>query len=401
MKIIYWSLIILVLNACASKSISQRDPSSVSRDIVSIEGIDEFLGEEYEKNENQEIQNVINAAMVALRRDYKSPHVPRDAHAKSHGCLQASFSVNNKNLPKELRVGLFSSNKNYPTWVRFSNNTSDPMSHDKDLDLRGIAIKVMYVPGKKIIPAEENELTQDFLMFASPIFFVKNIKDYAEFIEALGNDAAFRDLLTRPRSLVQLATAQLRAKGKKNPVKLTYFSASPFRLGGKSNPNRKPVKYSVSACNPVAAKNAPNGVKTDRNFMRTALKQTLREGDVCFNFKVQIGDPKQPRIYPVEDPSILWPEKRSLLHPINFSPYVTVATLRIPKQNFDTPERDQFCEHLSFTPWHALPEHRPLGRTNRMRLKLYETISGYRHKSNGVAKREPRTLDPKTAYPNL
>ncbi len=396
MKKIIALSILTTLAACASKVALEREPSSLP---VSATGIDPFLGESYEDNEEREIQNVINAAMVALKRDFKPPHVPRDAHAKSHGCLQASFTVNNKALPQELRVGIFAENKSYPTWVRFSNNTSAPMSHDKDLDLRGIAIKVMDVAGKKVIPNEAHELTQDFLMFASPIFFVKDIKDYAEFIKALGNDAAFRDLLTRPRSLVQLATAQLKAKGKKNPLKLDYFSAVPFSLGDMSNPHRRPVKYSVKACDPVAMKAAPNGDPRDQNFMRTALVQSLNEKAGCFQFQVQIGDPKKPKSYPIEDPSILWPEKRGVTNPVTFSPYTTVATLRIPRQDFDTKERDQFCEHLSFTPWHSLPEHRPLGRTNRMRLKLYETISAYRHKANGVAKREPKTLDPKTAYP--
>ena len=393
--------LLLTLAACSSQVNVSRDPSA-QRKNLQVEKIDTYLGEVYEQDEDAAIQRVIGAAMGALRRDFKPPHVPRDAHAKSHGCLKASFSVNNSALPPELRVGLFASNKSYPTWVRFSNNTSDPMSHDKDLDLRGIAIKVMNVPGTKVIPAEATAQTRDFLMFASPIFFVKDIKDYAEFIKALGDGKAFQDLLfKRPRSLVQLATAQLLAKGKKNPLKLTYFSAVPFRLGQASNPARRPVKYSVTACDPKAIKNEPNGDPSRRDFMREALKESLDQRGACFLFQVQVGDPKRPDVYPVEDPSILWPTERSIRNPLTISPYKTVATLRIPKRDdFDTEERNEFCEHLSFTPWHALPEHKPLGRTNRMRLKLYEHISAYRHRANGVEKREPMTLDPQTAYPD-
>ncbi|KCZ12231.1 catalase domain protein, partial [Acinetobacter baumannii 42057_5] len=44
----------------------------------------------------------------------------------------------------------------------------------------------------------------------------------------------------------------------------------------------------------------------------------------------------------------------------NEAPFYQVATIHIPKQSFDTPEQNQFCENLSFTPWHALPEHKPL-----------------------------------------
>jgi catalase len=343
------------------------------------------MGEEVEPGETASIQKVIDAAMGALSRDYKAPHVPRDAHAKSHVCLTASFEVDNKNLPPELRVGLFAENKSYPAWVRFSNNTSDPMSNDKDLDLRGIGVKVMNVEGTKIIPSEINETTQDFLMFASPIFFVKNIADYADFIKALGQGKAFQNLLGKPHSLIQLATAQLRASGKRNPLSLQYYSASPYRLGAIEDPNRRPVKYSFKPCDP--SKKQPQGVRSHPNFMREALIESLKRDDACFEFQVQVGDPHHPTVYPVEDPSVQWPEDNGGYGINVSSPYQTVATLKISRQDFNTEARNQFCERLTLTPWHARREHRPLGRTNRMRRVLYESISAYRHAQNGIPSR--------------
>lgn len=391
------AVVLLCFIAACAHTLTDRDPSSVAAAPV-WDAIDRYLGEEHEVDEENAIARVIREAMVALRRDYRPPHVPRDAHAKSHGCLTGSFTVNNANLPAPLRVGVFARNQSYPTWIRFSNNTSDPMSHDKDLDLRGIAIKLMNVPGKKMIPREADAPTQDFLMFASPIFFVKDIKDYAEFIKALGDDRAFQDLLTRPRSLVQLATAQLRARGKRNPLKLSYFSAVPFRLGRPNDPARRPVKYALKPCNPQAVRALVSGDSSRPNFMREALTHSLNRGEACFNFQVQVGSIEHTKIYPVEDPSVLWPETPRILPPRTHSPYVTVATLRIPRQDFNTKAREEFCENLSYTPWHALPEHKPLGRTNRMRLRVYEHISKYRHEANGVERREPRTLDPETAF---
>jgi hypothetical protein len=81
---------------------------------------------------------------------------------------------------------------------------------------------------------------------------------------------------------------------------------------------------------------------------------------------------------PVEDPTIPWD-----------APYQKVATIRIPPQTFDTPEQLAFCENLSFTPWHALPEHRPLGGINRARKAVYAAVSAQRHELNGVPEREP------------
>ena len=74
---------------------------------------------------------------------------------------------------------------------------------------------------------------------------------------------------------------------------------------------------------------------------------------------------------PVEDASIEWSE--------HSAPFRKVATIVIPPQTFDTPARMTFCENLSYTPWHSLPEHRPIGGINRARKVVYEAISKMRH----------------------
>ncbi len=63
------------------------------------------------------------------------------------------------------------------------------------------------------------------------------------------------------------------------------------------------------------------------------------------------------------------------------------------RQIFDTPEQNEFCENLSFTPWHALPQHKPLGVTNRLRKVIYERISRVRHDMNQVKRQEPASRD--------
>jgi hypothetical protein len=72
------------------------------------------------------------------------------------------------------------------------------------------------------------------------------------------------------------------------------------------------------------------------------------------------------------------------------SSWQRVATVRIPAQVFDTPERNAFCENLAFTPWHGHVDHRPLGGLNRIRKAVYEEIAVYRHARNGVPYQEPR-----------
>jgi hypothetical protein len=58
---------------------------------------------------------------------------------------------------------------------------------------------------------------------------------------------------------------------------------------------------------------------------------------------------------PIEDPTIIWNE--------DAAPFVPVASITIPPQSFDSPEQLEFCTNLSFTPWHCIDAHRPLGGT--------------------------------------
>ena len=114
------------------------------------------------------------------------------------------------------------------------------------------------------------------------------------------------------------------------------------------------------------------------NFLRHAMRDTLSAGPACVEFLVQ---PRTRNSMSVEDSITEWPEEEA--------PFYKVATITIPKQNFDTPEQNTFCENLSFSPWHALPDHRPLGSVNRMRKVIYAHISRVRREANGVSLQEP------------
>jgi hypothetical protein len=115
------------------------------------------------------------------------------------------------------------------------------------------------------------------------------------------------------------------------------------------------------------------------NFLREAMRNTLKRGDACMNFMIQ---PRTSDKLDVEDARTQWSEEAA--------PFYNVATVYIPKQEFDSPEQLAFCENLSFTPWHALPEHKPLGSINRLRKIVYERISNTRHTLNKVERAEPQ-----------
>ena len=59
-----------------------------------------------------------------------------------------------------------------------------------------------------------------------------------------------------------------------------------------------------------------------------------------------------------------------------------VLSLSAGEPDFDTPAQNLQCDNLSFNPWHALPEHRPIGGINRLRKAVYEAVSIYRLERN-------------------
>ena len=83
----------------------------------------------------------------------------------------------------------------------------------------------------------------------------------------------------------------------------------------------------------------------------------------------------------IENASVLWPER--------LSPRVSVATLRIARQKFDSPAQMDFARRLSYNPWHCIPEHRPLGNQSRARRRIYLALSTLRHQMNAVPHYEP------------
>ena len=113
------------------------------------------------------------------------------------------------------------------------------------------------------------------------------------------------------------------------------------------------------------------------------MARQLATSAATFDLRVQLRT--DPDAMPVEDPTVRWSEERS--------PFVTVARITSPRQTFDTPDQQTFGENLSFTPWHALSAHQPLGGINRARRVAYETISRLRHEHNGVRRVEPTSLD--------
>jgi catalase len=334
-------------------------------------------GEVIPPDEDQYTASIVASAVDLIEGAQKPGDVHhRDVHAKAHGCVKARFEVADVAAP--FRYGVFAEPKTYPAWIRFSSGDTHQQP-DKVKDARGFALKLMGVPGPKLLEEEKDEKTQDFIMINSRVFFIPTIKEYAAFMRYMGDGSRygyfFGGMSVNPTTwrlrAMKLALATLKA-APRSPLDPQYHSLSAYKLGPSLN-----VKYSARPCTEPGGK---GGTKSGDNFLREALKADLAAGDACFDFLVQ------PQVagknMPVEDTTIEWREADS--------PFVKLARVVIPKQAFDTPEQNAFCEDLSFTPWHALPEHRPVGCMNRLRQAIYREISRFRHSKNNLPRHEPQ-----------
>jgi hypothetical protein len=342
--------------------------------------------------EDAAIRGVIEASRAVYEPDDRPRR--RGQHPKHHGCVRAEFVVEPE-LPPEYRVGLFREPRTYPAWIRFS---SGGRQDDRQRDAHGMAIKLMGVEGPKVLEGEAHATTHDFVMVDNPVFFIPDAVSYARFSSALvaatGKTrslvySALGFLPDGPRTLATLVLLYflpfrlgqlfrlLAFAGKRvaNPLTTRYWSTTPYLIG-----EGQAMKF--SAVPDVADARPPAGGSPD--YLREAMAERLRAGDVHFDFRVQLQ--ADERSTPVEDPTVDWGE--------SVAPFRTVARIRIPAQEFQSSAQMAFCEDLAFTPWHALPEHRPLGGINRTRREVYTVMSRLRHDLNGTAAREPDPDDP-------
>jgi hypothetical protein len=323
--------------------------------------------EEVPANEDAATQQIVQMIEESVRAEAKNGLARRGAHAKAHGCVQAEFRVLD-NLPEEARVGIFREPRAYPAWIRYS-NAFGKMQDDSVGDARGMAIKLMGV--------ERSESgTQDFVMINHPVFLVRNAADYVEFQKALSEDSPvkffFPSLNPFNFRLHEFGIAiAIRSTKVANPLNSRYWSTTPYLFGDTDTE----MKFSARPCGPASL----FAETTSPDFLRDNMQKHLAQSEACFDFLVQLrkGSSKMP----IEDPTIEWSEKDS--------PFIPVARITIPAQAFTSPEQLAFCENLSFTPWHAIPEYRPLGGINRVRKTVYDTISRVRHELNGDKRLEP------------
>ena len=348
--------------------------------------IDEALGERHYRDDIAQEERYTDEIIDVIRRSIEKQartgdhRARRDAHAFDNGCVRAIFRVD-PDLEPDLRQGIFVPGREYKAWIRFSNGNIVRGSA-RTPDARGMAIKLMGVPGTKLMDDEKH--TQDFILISHPRFFVDDLVPYKATLERFLRGDFWSQWIVSPLKLGSLRSIliALRVNGLliANPLHIQYWSMTPYRLGA-APAAKLAVKYTAKP--PATAKRsqfARLATFFQPGFsLKTEIAKSLAKDGTTFDFYIQrfVDDARTP----IEDSTVEWLESAS--------PPERVATIVIPAQDIMSAAQAEFCDNLSYSPWHGLPEHRPLGLVNRVRRKVYLVISNHRHALNKVAPREP------------
>lgn len=338
-------------------------------------------------------------AVDALKQSFKTildttskdyGHAVRGVHAKGHGIVTGVFTVKD-GLPPEFAQGLFASGDRYDAVLRISTAPGDILD-DAVSAPRGIGLKVLGVSGEPLPDAIDGD--QDFLMVNGPTFgapdpatFQKNLKLLAATTDkAEGAKKALSAVLRSVEHAIEALggssslITQLGGAPEVHPLGETYYSQTPYRYGDHvAKFSLRPVSAGLTECTGeiVAVGGRPDAIRED-------VRETLIENGGTWEFCVQLCT--DPEKMPVEDPTVEWDEK--------LSPFVPVATFEASSQlaweNGISQARE---DKLSFSPWHGLAAHQPLGSINRARRPVYEYSAGYRSDFNQCPMHQVKAIE--------
>lgn len=326
------------------------------------------------------IQTMTAQAQTAAKR--QGGHIVRASHGKSTALLVGKLEI--PQLPQPLAQGLFATPGTYDCAIRFAQGPGEILS-DKVSTHRGMAVKILGVPGQKL-PEHLGGDVQDFVFATGPTFPSGTAAGFARDGKVLqmatplpevvksGVSSVARGLSAASEALTGAPSPLMGFYGHPfiHPLADSYYTQAPVRYG------EYVAKLAAFPADPVVSEKFQD-VKSesmeDDNIFRNLMTEHFSRLDYSFDIKAQLRTNEDTM--PVEDASVEWKQSES--------PYVTIATLKIPSQDsYSTARQQYFDENMNFGPAHSLEMHRPLGSVMRARMKVYGALSEFRHRKNGA-----------------
>lgn len=349
----------------------------------------EEVADDEAKTTQELVDTMRHISETTLKNEGK---VLRSVHAKSHALLQAEMEVAD-GLPPVLAQGLFAKPGRHPMVMRFSTIPGDLLD-DSVSTPRGVALKVLDVEGPRLHGAE-GATSQDFIMVNGPAFgaptpkaFLANLKMLAATTDkAQGAKKAISGVLQGINAAVKGVTgepdttlATLGGQAETHILGDTFWTQTPFRFGDYVAKIRlTPVSEELKAL-----KDKPLKINGAPDALRQACMDFFRDTGGLWELQVQLRTDEKKM--PVEDASKAWPD--------DLSPYITVARVKaVPQTAWSEARSKAVDDGLSFSPWHGLLAHQPLGGVNRARKPAYEMGRSFRGEHAGRTIEEPRALE--------
>lgn len=354
-----------------------REPSAaLLQYLINFRRENQHLGLAEEKIfdwEQERLDDIIRLMGEQMRGRFKPGQFERGGNTKTHGLVRATVTIRD-DVPARMQHGIFETVRTYPAYIRFSGPGPDVPRDIQDVGFSSMAIKLMDVPGDKMMADEA--FTQDMICVCTPTFVTPDTRSNARLQDwSLRNMPMYYFLDPRDSHILDFLMQALWNETQFNPLGHRYFSCVPYLLG-----EGQAMQYSFAPKTKVTRHipGVPFGAVPD-NYLRDNMVKTLNEQDVSFDLVVQLQT--DPHRMPIEDASVRWPEK--------LSPFIPVASIHIPRQKFDHPAQFDFTRRLSINPWHCLYEHRPLGNQSRARGRMYQELSQFRQQMNETTHIEP------------
>jgi hypothetical protein len=323
-------------------------------------------------NEEAHLQSIIETFEKQMRGLWKPGGFERGGNTKTHGIVRAEFIVHD-DLPPEFRKGIYAEPRTFRAWVRFSGPGPYITPDIDDVGFMSISIKLMGVPGPKLMDDEKSTL--DMFGVSTPTFVTPDTEANAQLQkESLKNAQIFYFINLHRSHILDGIMQMLWIKTQSSPFEAPYFSCVPYLLG-----EGRAMQYSVWPKSSKRTRIPRLPLRPPDDYLRNAMLAALDAGDVEFDISLQLQT--DPHLMPIENNAVLWPTR--------LSPPVSVATLRLPRQTFNSPAQMEFAKKLSYNPWHCIAEHRPLGNQSRARRRMYWVLSELRHAMNAVPHYEP------------
>lgn len=344
-----------------------------------------------EADEAQTCLNLIQTLLGISETTFKDGgHALRSVHAKSHGLLQAELKVS-PGLPAALAQGIFARPGSWPVVMRLSTTPGDLLD-DSVSTPRSLAIKVIGVEGIRL-EGSANAVTQDFVLVTGPAFGAPTAKKFLATMKLLAATTDKAPKLKNALSAVLRGTERVieAVGGESGTLKAlggypethilgeSFYSQAPILFG----PYMAKVSVVPVSLELLALVKAPLNVNGKPNGLREAVVAFFATHSAEWEVRVQLCTDLARM--PIEDSSVPWPQ--------DVSPYLAVARIIAPRQLAWSPARSKAIDdEMSFSPWHGIAAHRPIGSIMRVRKVVYEQSAKFRADHNHDSNSEPRNL---------